>query len=127
MKDYTRRAIARNPTHVTVPQHQEAVRAMRYLLTEVNRMRDLAPVPQDLPALVTWMCLELEELEDEPEGSERAVDEAGDVLALAINIAILATGGRPALALEAAYHKLHRRLDEVERGATWAEAKERVG
>lgn len=101
--------------------------ALSALVLQVMRMRRLRPLPQSREAVIAHLRQELQEVEDEDEGSQADIRERGDVLALAINLALaIEEEGAGGLvdAAERVTEKLRLRLNLVElRGLPWSQAK----
>lgn len=101
-------------------------KALSALVLQVMRMRRVAPLPMDRDAILAHIESEVAEVRAETCGSQRDIRERGDVLALAINLALGDDDGAALLVdiAERAAVKLRRRLDIVElQGKTWAQAK----
>lgn len=100
--------------------------ALSALVLQVMRMRRLRPLPQSREAVIAHLR-QLQEVEDEAEGSQADIRERGDVLALAINLALaIEDEGADGLvdAAERVTEKLRLRLNLVElRGLPWSQTK----
>lgn len=109
---------------LTVPK------ALSALVLQVMRMRRLAPLPQDRESIIAHIESELAEVRAEADGSQDDLRERGDVLALAINLALAVDEEGAAGLVDVAARvtmKLRLRLDQVElRGRTWEQAKRTV-
>lgn len=101
--------------------------ALSALVIQVMRMRRLRPLPQSREAVIAHLRQELQEVEDEEDGSQADIRERGDVLALAVNLALaIEDEGAGGLvdAAERVTEKLRLRLNLVElRGLPWSQAK----
>ena len=98
------------------------------LVDQILRLRRLEIFDCSPEAVFARLLEEAEEY-DQALDDDMIVDEAGDVLAMAAHLALVASGGdHPGEALCGVLDKLQRRLDAVEhRGLTWAQAKDAVG
>lgn len=98
------------------------------LVDQILRLRRLEIFDCSPEAAFARLLEEAEEY-DQALDEDMIVDEAGDVLAMAAHLALVASGGdHPGEALCGVLDKLQRRLDAVEyMGLTWAQAKEEVG
>lgn len=102
-------------------------KALSALALQVMRMRRLAPLPQDRESIIRHIESELAEVRAEEIGSQKDMRERGDVLALALNLALAVdeegVAGLVDIAARAA-EKMRLRLDQVElKGKTWGQAK----
>lgn len=98
------------------------------LVDQILRLRRLEIFDCSAEAVFARLLAEAEEY-NQALDDDMIVDEAGDVLAMASHLALVASGGdHPGEALCGVLAKLQRRLDAVEHmGLSWAQAKDAVG
>ena len=99
---------------------------MDEIITQIGRLRKLRPEQAPLGVLIEGLLLEIAELQAEEQGTAEHVDEAGDVMGLAIHIAFVAGGFDVESCRRAILKKLDARLSLMEQGLTWGEAKARL-